>query len=247
MFGEDLIPMVQQSLPGKVPDQTKAIERRMGQYDETFILNPVPDFGISAEEGSLFCVNNGQTGIATAAAPVAFSATNPFFYIYNTDVASAAGGGKRILMDFLALINTAVGTAGANVQFAIVLDRGPRGISGGTNLTSLIKNVNPNIANASIALVYAGNLTVNAATANARTIVGNRYMKGAIPVIGDTYMVKFGGVDAPSMIGASAMVFSQNNVPKIIVPADWTATLHLWLASQSAASSYIPEAAWQER
>lgn len=238
--------IVQRKLPGRTADQTTAFEARYGPYDERYVLNPIPDFGAAADEGSYFTVNNGQTGIANAAAPTSFSATNPFLLVYNKETGSNAIA-KRIIMDYLALLNTVIGTGGASVQFAITLDQGNRYTSGGTDLSSLIVNPNGDEGGSSIAKVYAGNIVAAAASGSVRTIVGNRYMKGAIPVAGDQYSVKFGGVDAPSFIGISTILCSLNNVPKVIIPANWSMLLHLWLPSQSAASSYAPELGWLER
>lgn len=96
-------------------------------------------------------------------------------------------------------------------------------------------------------LVYAGNLTASAATAAVRTLVGNRFMKGAIPVAGDTYTVRFGSADMADQIGVSTNVFSTNNVPPVAIGPGQSALIHLWFPSQSAASSYAPELSWWER
>jgi hypothetical protein len=80
-----------------------------------------------------------------------------------------------------------------------------------------------------------------------RMVVGQRALKGAIPVVGDDYTLKFGGVDAPGAIQISTILKSVVNVPKVVIPPGWTALVHLWLPSQSAASSYLPELGWYER
>lgn len=130
----------------------------------------------------------------------------------------------------------------------MTLDTGNRYSSGGTNLTSLITSPNMDAGSVkSNAQVYAGNLTAAAATASVRTIVGNRYMKGAIPVIGDTYTARFGSSDMSDQIGASAIVFSTNNVAPVVIGPGQCALVHLWLLTQSAASSYAPELSWWER
>lgn len=238
---------VSQLLPQAKVDNTDSGPARFGKYDEQYVLSVFPDMGVAALEGSYFTVNNGQTGLATAATPVSFSATNPFLLIYNS--ANPANPiAASIILDYAMLLNTAAGTAGVNVQFAITLDAGNRYSSAGTDLTNLV--VNPNgfaSAAKSVAKVYGGNITASAATAAVRTLVGNRWMKGAIPVAGDQYTVKFGGVDAPTFIGISTILFSLNNVPKVVVPPGWSMLLHIWLASQSAASSYAPEVGWIER
>lgn len=210
---------------------------------ETLVRDISPDQFAIADLGQYFAANNAQTGIATAAAPTAFSATNPFLVVVNKD----ASGGKNIYLDFVTLVNTAPGTAGASLQVAVALDNTNRYTSGGTDITANIVNTNGNVGNKSIAQVVAGNITAAAATGNVRNVVGNRYLKGAIPVAGDEYTLKFGGVDAPSAIQISTISKVEINVPKIVVPPGWTALVHIWLPSQSAASSYAPELGWVER
>lgn len=194
-----------------------------------------------ADEGSYFTVNNAQSGLATAAAPTSFSATNPFLIIYNKDTI------KNIYLDYAALIATAAGTAGASVQAAVVLDAGNRYSSGGSDISANVVNANGIIGDGSVAKVYGGNLTASAPTSAARTIVGQRALKGAIPVAGDNYLVKFGSDDMAMMIAAATLTWSMQPVPPLIVGPNMSALLYIWLPSQSAASSYIPEAGWYER
>lgn len=214
----------------------------------TFTTAPVlpigPDMMGVAAEGTYFCVNNAQTGIATAATPTSFSDTNPFITIFNKNTA----GGASIYLDFIALIATAAGTAGASVQCSGQLDFNvDRYTSGGTDLTSLIVNPNGNATGTSAAKFRAGNITASAHTSVSRTIFGNRYLSGAIPVAGDTYVLKFGGLDSVSTLGISTIKMGVQNVPKVVIPPQGSFTLGIWLPSQSAASSYAPEAGWVER
>ena len=81
-----------------------------------------------------------------------------------------------------------------------------------------------------------------------RNVVGNRFLKGALPAAGDTYILKFGGVDAPLLTGSAGSLYTMvQNVPKVIVGPNESALVYLWLPAQSAASSYLPEMAWVER
>jgi hypothetical protein len=225
--------------------QSSAAGQRYGRYGEGYALSLFPDMGVLADEGTIFTVNNAQTGLATAAAPTSFSATNPFLLIYNRD---AQPNGKRIYIDTATLVATAAGTAGANLQCAVSVDSGNRYSSGGTEITSAIVNPNFDATSGSVARVWAGNITATAASSSVRNIVGNRYLKGAIPAAGDTYILKFGGVDAPLLTGSAGSLFTMvQNVPKIVVGPNESAMLYIWLASQTAASSYLPEMAWVER
>jgi hypothetical protein len=225
--------------------QSSPAGQRYGRYGEGYALSLFPDMGVLADEGSCFTVNNAQTGLATAVAPTSFSATNPFLLIYNRD---AQPNGKRIYLDTATLVATAAGTAGSNLQCAVSVDSGNRYSSGGTEITSSIVNPNFDATGGSVARVWAGNITAIAATSAARNVVGNRYLKGAIPAAGDTYILKFGGVDAPLLTGSAGSLYTMvQNVPKVIVGPNESALVYIWLASQSAASSYLPEMAWVER
>lgn len=208
----------------------------------SYVENLSPDFQGLADEGGYFCVTSTQTGIATGATPTAFSDTNPFVSIYNKDSA------KSIYLDFLTLIATAAGTAGTSLQAAAQIDLlTDRYTSGGTDLTGSIVNPNGNAPNVSIAKFRAGNITAAAKSNAARLVVGNRWLSGAIPVPGDEYTLKFGGIDAPSFVGISTIKKVLINVPKIVIPPLGSALVHLWLPSQSAASSYLAEAGWVEK
>lgn len=214
---------------------------RMGRYAEAMALSVVPTKHLLADEGAYFAANNAQTGIATAAAPTTFSDTNPFVLIFNKD----QPGGKRIYLDYALLLATAAGTNGTNLQAAVRVDQTNRLTSGGTTLTPV--NVNMDDATQSIAQITAGNIVAAAATGAVRTIVGNRWLSGAIPVAGDTYQLNFGGVDAPAMVSISTVKKDVQNLPPIIIGPQECALIHLWLGSQSAASSYAPELGWWER
>ncbi len=200
------------------------------------------DFHGVVDEGSYFCVQGAQTGIATAAAPTAFSDTNPFLSIFNKDTV------KSIYLDFIALMVTAAGTNGTQLFAAAQIDLNTdRYTSGGTDLTANIANPNGNAPNVSSAKFRAGNITAAAKSSVARQLVGNRVLRGSIPVVNDTYIIKFGAVDSPAALGVSTVGMVLQNVPKIVIPPQGSFLLHLWLPAQSVASSYIPEAGWVER
>lgn len=209
-------------------------------------LTPVVNYGTDmhgfAEEGSYFCVQNAQTGIASPTTGTTFSDTAPFISIYNKDNA------KSIYLDFLKLVATAAGTAAAQVLAAAQIDMGvDRYTSGGTDLTPNINCVNGGKANVSIAKVRAGVITASAKTAAARMIFGEALLLPAIPAAFDTMMLKFGAVDQPLVIQKVTNTFTSQGVPKIVIPPQSSCLIHLWFPSQSGASSYIPEMGWVER
>lgn len=234
---------------GWQPDgiQSQGDGLRIGRYGELYALSLVPDMGMLADEGSLFTVNNAQTGVITSATVTAFSATNPFMIIYNKDVQP---NGKRIALDYAAFVVTVLGGAGqTSVQCAVSIDTGNRYTSGGTEITGNIVNPNFDAGNTSIARVWAGNITATAATSNVRNVVGNRYLKGAVEVVADTYMLKFGGVDAPLLAGAAGTAYTMvQNVPKVIVGPGESALIYLWFPTITTTGvTMLPEATWVER
>lgn len=220
------------------------IDARLTRYREQAVVNFIQTKHPLADEGSYYNINNAQTGLATAAAVTAFSATNPFLTIYNNSSPSDDFA-KKIYFDYLTLVTSAPGTAGTNLQFAIVADRGNRYLSGGTTLLPV--GINQSVSLNSGARINAGNLTASTPTTGARTLVGNRFMKGAIPVIGDQYQVRFGTSDLADQIATATITFSTNNTGPIMIGPDETLLVYLWLPSQSAASSYIPEMGYWER
>lgn len=238
--------VVSRALPQAAYDNITATQR-LGRYQEEYVIPIVRKQHALADEGTYFTTNNAQAGLATAAAPTTFSATNPFLLIYNSDSPSNPAY-RRIYLDFATLIATAAGTAGASVQAAVTIDSTNRYSSGGTNLTANIVSPNMDIgARSSVANVYAGNITASAASAAARTTVGNRFLKTGIPVVGDQYCVNFGAVENLFSIATATLTFSSQSVAPCIIGPGQSALVHLWLPTQSAASSFIPELAWWER
>lgn len=215
---------------------------RTDQYGNLAVNNRIPTKAQLALEGVYFTANNAQTGIATGATPTAFSATNPFITIWNTANPSNTAA-PHIVLDYITLVATAAGTAGASVQVAIVIDSYNRYTSGGTALTP---QKSDSFGPSSVAQIYAGNITAAAALASARTPVGMRYLKGAIPVAGDTYTLQFGSVDSTMAIQAATITYSLQHAPAVAINPGEIALVHLWLPSQSAASSYAPEIGWYE-
>ena len=222
------------------------VEVRLNRYGELIMQPSARKQHSLAEDGSYFTCNNAQAGLATAAAPTAFSATNPFLLIANTD--NPGSNARSIYLDYLMLLATAAGTAGASLQVAVTIDQGNRYTSGGSELTANIVNCSMLSAQrTSVARVFAGNITAAGAGSNVRTHVGNRYMKGAIPVAGDEYTINFGGIEAMNNISISTIMKSVFNAPPLIIGPQQCALVHIWLPSQSGASSYAPELSWWER
>ena len=220
------------------------IDARLTRYREQAVVNYITTKHPLADEGTYYNINSAQTGLATAAAPTAFSATNPFLTIYN-NASPSDDFAKKLYFDYLTLLVTATGTLGTSVQFAIVADRGNRYSSGGTQLLPV--GVNQSVSLNSGAKFFAGNITATTPTNGARFLVGNRFMKGAIPVVGDQYSVRFGTTDVTDQILSSVITFSTNNAGPVMIGPDETLLVYIWLPAQAAASSYAPEMGYWER
>lgn len=231
------------------------VDSRLSRYREWMIVPSVMTKHPLVDEGSYFTTNNAQTGLATAAAPTAFSATNPFLVIYNGSNPSDDFA-QRIYLDYMMLMCTAAGTAGTSVQIAITKDRGNRYTSGGTDLTAAITPTGPTSI-ASTTRIWGGNITASAASTNVKTLVGNRTLKvmtAPAPTVGDQYTLRSGAGNMAENInysnnGTTVTQISQitQSIPPMVVGPDESLLVHLWIVTQSAASSYAPEIGWWER
>ncbi len=192
-----------------------------------------------AVEGTYFCATNPTpgTGIATIAAPTTLADTSPFWIVKNNNTQTS---NKYIYLDYLKMIVTAAGTAGTALNFASKVDAAgvSRYTSGGSTITPV--NVNIDSGNASAAQVFAGAIVAAAASASAR-LLDHILIRPVIPVVNDSYVINFGQVD-PS-IGAlipsgTANAQQQFSTSPVVIGPQETWLGHLWLPSQSAASSY---------
>ncbi len=225
---------------GLMPDgsQSSLSGYRVGSRGEQYVLSSVPTKALLAQEGSYFTANNNQSGLATAASPNAFSATNPFILLTNGATANTI-----VVPDYIALVPTAAGTAGSDIQCAITKDVSARYTSGGTALTV----AKTNFAGAgAVSTLYPGNITAAAATASVQTPVGLRYLQKAIPVVGDLYWLQFGSVDGAVTQGKQVINFTSQGLPPVVVNPGETLLFHLWLTAQTGASSYAVEVGFWE-
>jgi hypothetical protein len=184
-----------------------------------------------------------DTGLATIAAPTTGADIEPFVILKNNDIK----GGKLIYPDYIRLTCTAAGTAGASLRLAAKIDDTARYTSGST-ATVGPKNANMNSPLTTIALFYAGPL-VAAAAGSAARLIGETLARMAIPVVGDEFIIKFGQAIAVNSIaknGTAPTTYVINFAPVILGDGD-SLLLHVWLPSQSAASSYLVEAGWWEK
>lgn len=237
---------VRRDLPAPLPEG-QAAELRATRYGEANVSVLVPKAYGMPDEGSYFVTTNPTpgTGIATIAALQTFVATSPFILMWNAN----PYGGKRVYLDYLKLRVTAAGTGGTKIEWACTRDeaRTDRYTSGTGTITAPV-NVNGDSDRASKVTVYAGALV--AATAPNAKLLGHGAFRTVIPVVGDEYLINFGGVDMMNdgvLVSGTAIVQRSIAHPGIVLgPQQWFG-FHIWLASQSAASSYEVEIGHWER
>ena len=222
------------------------INARGSRYGDTTVENVWPTSHVQADEGSYFFANNAQTGIVMTTASNAYGATTPFIALINNDVVNNPAS-KRIFLDYITLVTTATGASGTSVQFSLAIDAAARYTSGGTNMTTAIYKANT-AGPASIAGLYVGAITAAAVTSAVRYPIGQRYLKPAIPVIGDTYTISSGSVDQSSFLATATITYSLQGVAPLVINPGEVLFMHLWLPSQAVTpSAYAPELGWSER
>jgi hypothetical protein len=250
-------------LPSAYVDGNVSVARG-SRYGETATLPLVRKSHTLADEGTYFVVNNAQTGILENVA-TGYVATTPTLVIANTG-STVSASAPNIYLDYVDLVASAAGvtaTAVSGKWQAVVVDTGNRYSSGGTNLSSKIVRPNLNYASGgSVANIYFGAVTATAATASARTIVGQRLFRlpvtatTAPDVIGDRFRLEFGSVESepPVQIGTTGALManayqSTAKIPPIVIGPGQCALIYTWTActTYSTATTWLPEIGWWER
>jgi len=171
--------VVQKALPSRNADSSNNdVALRQFSYGEAVTQPLVRKAHNLADEGSYFVNNNAQTGIAMTAGAT-FSATAPFIIIQN---GASSASGINTYLDYISLVSTAAGGAAStlvSLNVTVVVDAVSRYTSGGTTL-GVYKNPNMISNTNSVCTAYVGAITAAAASANARTIVGNRVLRPAV-------------------------------------------------------------------
>ena len=156
------------------------------------------------------------------------------------------------MLDYLKLICAAAGTGGTQIRYAVKVDGGGanRYTSGSGLATAPVTGLNTNIDSGTVsnAQFYAG--AIVAAAANAARLIAHGMFRSVIPVVADQYLLNFGGID-PAIgglipTGAAVTIQSFPAPPVVVGPGEWCA-IHLWLPSQSVASSFEFELGYWER
>lgn len=213
--------------------------KRLSPYGDQYMMSIFQKAMALVDEESTFATTGAiGTGIATIAALTTLADTSPFIVIVNT----APAGGPKVFLDLIKLIATAAGTGGTSLKYGIKL--GPtRGAITGQNSafdptlgtpTGVPVNLSAGSQRAPYARVYAGALVAPAALAGTKQVWGGQ-LKAAIPAANDQYLLSFGQVDAPAQ---ATQVDRIEACPAVAIEPGFAAFIHLFLASQSAASSY---------
>ncbi|MGH8896329.1 MAG: hypothetical protein ACRDZ4_04725 [Egibacteraceae bacterium] len=225
-----------QSLPSGGADGTQ-VQLRGTKYGEAAVQVFGPVLYPLANEGQYFSAMTVTPGTAytlTAAAQNAFSATQALWVLRNTD----AEGAKRVFVDHARIVFATAGTAGTRVEVAIAIDNINRYSSGGTAQT--IANVNMDSATATVAAINAGAVTAAAVSGAVRYIYRGT-LSTAIPAVGETHYLDFGGKIHSTHVNKTLCVG-----PVVLGGGD-SLVVHLWLPSQSAAPTGELQMAWWER
>lgn len=231
--------IVSRILPSINPDSTNTdVAVRQHSYGEVMTMPVVRKAHVLADEGSYFVLHNNQTAIAPPTA-TAFVATTPTLVLTNLDPV------KRMYIDYISLTTITAFTAvsGAGPMFAsIVLDNTATGrySSGGTQLTTAPQSPNMAVQSTSQVNAYFGAITATAASAAARTIVGQKMIRPAasgtaVTVIGDTIVMNSGGVE--SAVGSTITLANPNIIPVPIPPIILAPTQTLLVYTYQAATT----------
>ena len=196
----------------------------------------------AAEEGSYYVAVNPTpgTGIAGITAANGYDATEAFIHILNS-----AASTKTIVLDYIKLSVTAVGTNGTDLRFDCHLDTGSRFTSGGSVLTG--ENCLVGGA-ATQAQINCGAVVAPAATADVVRI-GGCELRSAIKVAGDQYLFDFGGEPTASQdaVNATTGVNITTSLPPVVLRPGKSFLFADNAASQSVAASYEVEIGYWER
>jgi hypothetical protein len=237
--------LARKTVDGAISD---ASGQRMSDYQEPFVTLVGASNHPLADEGSYFKICNATpgTGIATGAAVTAFSNTTPYLIIQNNDQA------RSLYMDYIRLTSTAAYTGATALHATLAIDTiNTRYTSGATMIVNSTGATGGQISSprssqtapATVA-VWAGPVTAAAASANQRIIVPDLILRTAIPVIGDQFTMKFGGIEGlGSGLALNGTAPSQinNTIEPVIIDPGHALVLCLWAPASSAGGTFQPE------
>lgn len=177
----------------------------------------------------------GVTGIVGPVSTT-LDETKALLAVYN-------GGTQNIYPRFLRLHVYTIGTGGTRVHFTQAIDIGPqRWSSGGSSLT--VNNTNTSQgANAALATVNFGALTLAAQTASRRFIGNTTFRATAIEVVEEKYQLSWGSAgqfdDPASLINNSTTLANVSYAyPPVVIAPGHNFVVHQWRASISTGITF---------
>lgn len=217
---------------------------RASSYSDAYSIPLATGLQNIADEGSYFSATNATvgTGIAGHAAPVvADTDTKALLHIFNNSST------KNIVLDYVFLEVTAAGTAGTITYAVVYLDntKVTAKSSGGTVLTPA-NNRSDGSATTSAVVTFGAVVTVTGMTK-----IFNQIIREVIPVVQDTVLMKFGGVNAGERSALATSGTATSHVvlhaPPIVIAPGGNFNLAHISPSQSAARSYQVSLGYWER
>lgn len=245
---------------------------RAKKYGDLGVENVWPTDHEQCDEGSLFVASTLPGGTALQLGlSGAFSATAAAFALFNSDINGKDG--KRVYPKSLRLAQSVAPTAGIDLRYAIVLDkdtrrpttianatgsdRGPGTPATATAYRSPVYNTNLDVVGNGVGVPYFPlSIVAGAPPAvpgpgpDARTIVGNGYIKNSIPVAKDQYVLQFGKADIGGTFqGAAALAKIVEHAPAVCIPPQCWMLIYLWSASNITAGNAWDDVSmeWVER
>lgn len=207
------------------------------------------------EQGSYYMVQNPTPGTGFAQ-PItaAYSATSAFITIFNGAAAFVAGGkvanAKNVYVDYIRLINSAVGASSTAGHLVCALDNGNRYSSGtastptpyniylGGGSSATVVQVGPLVTTATAAVILLGHTVLRVATAPAW-------------VVYDEVVIHFGAREAATesaVITATTQTRLDAWMPPVVVGPQQTFLVQPFnVANAVTAPSFEYEIGWWER
>lgn len=231
---------VQRSIGTRNADSSTAqTPNRAGAYLEAYVQSVYGGNQTGADEGSYYVCTNATTGTGLAghAAPVvADTDTKALLHCFN-------GTAFNLIPDYVFLEYTAIG-AGGTIQYTTVYidNKGSTArTGGGTQLTPALTKSN-GTDNSSGLLVFFGPV-VTAMSSSKK--VGQQVGREVIPVVEDTYIIKFGGPNAGYSSGlttaSTATGHMIKHMPPVCVGPGGNLNVAEIRPSQSGANSFQVE------
>ena len=206
-----------------------------------------------ADQGAYFVANTepGATALQLGISAT-YSSTLAAFVLKNSSTTTA--NPVRIYPKFLKTSVVTVPTSAVDWRYAVVVDSTDRtpstiaGVASPATHTAYVATVNcTNMALSPTAAGVAyfpisttdgsgGAITVPAAGANARTLVGNALLKGSIPVAKDQYTIQFGAdVMGGGFQGAAALSKHVDYAPPVVLGPAQCMVIYMWGLSNATA------------